>query len=130
MISGQLQASFFNLPGALPNVKAGRVRALAVTSAKRAEQLPDVPTVMESGVPDFEVTVWQGYAVPKGTPRAYVAKIHAAMMKSLAMPDMQRRLIENGVSAAPMSPEEFVKFTTAEIAKWQKAVTVSGAKVE
>jgi tripartite-type tricarboxylate transporter receptor subunit TctC len=130
VISGQLQASFFNLPGALSNVKAGRVRALAVTSAKRAEQLPDVPTVIESGVPDFEVTVWQGYAVPTRTPRAYVAKIHAAMMKALAAPDMQRRLAENGVSAAPMTPEEFVKFTNAEIAKWQKAVTVSGAKVE
>jgi tripartite-type tricarboxylate transporter receptor subunit TctC len=130
VISGQLQASFFNLPGALPNVKAGRLRALAVSSAKRAEQLPDVPTVMESGVPDFEVTVWQGYAVPTGTPRVYVAKIHSAMMKALAAPDLRQRLIENGVSAAPMTSEEFMKFMNAEVAKWKKAVAVSGAKVE
>jgi tripartite-type tricarboxylate transporter receptor subunit TctC len=130
VISGQLQASFFNLPGALPNVKAGRLHALAVSSAKRAVQLPDVPTVMESGMPDFEVTVWQGYAVPTGTPKPYLAKIHAAMMKALAAPDLQLRLTENGVAAAPMTPEEFVKFVNDERAKWQKAVTLSGAKVE
>ena len=130
VIGGQLNASFFNLPGALPNVKAGRLRALAVTSAKRAEQLPDVPTIMESGIPDFEVTVWQGYAVPKGTPPPYVAKIHAAMMNALAIPELQQRLLENGVTAAPMTPEEFTKFVNAETAKWQKAVAVSGAKVE
>lgn len=130
VIGGQLHASFFNLPGALPNVKAGRLRALAVTSARRAEQLPDVPTVMESGVPDFEVTVWQGYAVPKGTPKPHAAKIHAAMMKALAVPDLQQRFVDNGVAAAPVTPEEFVKFVNVEIAKWQKAVTISGAKVE
>jgi tripartite-type tricarboxylate transporter receptor subunit TctC len=130
VIGGQLHASFFNLPGALPNVKAGRLRALAVSSAKRAEQLPDVATVMESGVPDFEVTVWQGYAVPRSTPQPYVAKIHAAMMKALAMPELQQRLGENGVTAAPMTPEQFAQFVDVEIAKWQKAVTVSGAKVE
>ena len=130
VISGQLQASFFNLPGILPNVKAGRVRGLAVTSAKRAVQLPNVPTIMESGVPDFEVTVWQGYAVPKGTPPARVANIHAAMMKALAVPELQQRLIDNGVAAAPLSPAEFMKFVNTETAKWQKAVTISGAKVE
>ncbi len=130
VMGGEVQAFFFNLPGPLPFVKAGRLRALAVTSVKRAEQLPDVPTIMESGVPDFEVTVWQGYAVPAGTPRAYVKKIHAAMMKALAAPELQRRLAENGVSAAPQTPAEFSKFVDAETAKWQKAVTISGAKVE
>ena len=130
VISGQVQASFFNLPGALSNVKAGRVRALAVTSAKRAEQLPDVPTVMEAGVPDFEVTVWQGYAVPKGTPKPFAAKIHAAMIKALAASDLRQRLVDNGVAAAPQTREEFEQFVNIEFAKWQKAVTVSGAKVE
>ena len=130
VIGGQLHSSFFNLPGALANVKAGRLRALAVTSAKRAEQLPDVPTVMESGVPDFEVTVWQGYAAPKGTPQPYVAKIHAAMMKALAAPELKQRFFDNGAAVAPMTPGEFGKFVNAEIAKWQKAVAISGAKVE
>jgi tripartite-type tricarboxylate transporter receptor subunit TctC len=130
VIGGQIQASFFNLPGALSNVRAGRLRALAVSSAKRAEQLPNVPTVIESGVPDFEVTVWQGYAVPKGTPQPYISKIHAAMMKALAVPELQQRLLESGVATAPMSSEEFAKFVAVEFAKWQKAVSLSGAKVE
>ncbi|MGZ9013912.1 MAG: Bug family tripartite tricarboxylate transporter substrate binding protein, partial [Burkholderiales bacterium] len=90
-ISGDIQAFFFNLPGPLPHVRAGRLRALAVTSAKRAPQVPDLPTIMESGIPDFEVTVWQGYAVPKGTPQALVSKIHEAMVKALAAPELQKR---------------------------------------
>jgi tripartite-type tricarboxylate transporter receptor subunit TctC len=130
VIGGQVQTSFFNLPGALANVRAGRLSALAVSSAKRAEQLPDVPTVMESGVPDFEVTVWQGYAVPKGTPQPYIAKIYAAMMKALAIPELRQRLLESGVTATPTTPAEFAKFVDIEFAKWQKAVTISGAKVE
>lgn len=129
-ISGQIQAFFFNLPGPLPFVKAGRLRALAVTSAKRAPQVPDVPTIMESGVPDFEVTVWQGYAVPRGVSQMHIRSIHAAMMKALATPDLQQRFIENGVAAAPQTPEEFLKFAKEETAKWHKAITLSGAKVE
>jgi len=130
VISGQLQAMFFNLPGPLPHVKAGRLRALAVSSAKRAEQVPNVPTVIESGIPGFEVTVWQGYAVPKGTPQIYVSKIHEAMMKALALPDLQQRFYENGVSAAPTTPEAFTKFVQAETTKWQKVIALAGAKVE
>jgi len=129
-IAGEIQAFFFNLPGPLPYVRAGRLRALAVTSAKRAPQLPDVPTVMESGFPDFEVTVWQGYAVPKRTPQAIVAKIHAAMMKTLALPELEKRFAEAGVSPAPQTPAEFVKFVKAETAKWQKVVTDAGVKLE
>jgi tripartite-type tricarboxylate transporter receptor subunit TctC len=129
-IGGEIQGFFFNLPGPLPYVKAGRLRALAVTSAKRAEQLPNVPTIMESGVPDFEVTVWQGYAVPKGTSPSIVAKIHTAMMKALALPELKQRFFDNGVAAAPQSPAEFVKFVDVETAKWQKAVTLSGTKIE
>lgn len=129
-ISGEIQAFFFNLPGPLPHIRAGRVRALAVTSAKRAPQVPELPTIMESGIPDFEVTVWQGYAVPRATPEAIVSKIHATMMKALAQPVLQKRFFENGVSAAPVTPAEFVKFINVETAKWQKAVTLSGAKID
>jgi tripartite-type tricarboxylate transporter receptor subunit TctC len=129
-ISGDIQAFFFNLPGPLPHVRAGRLRALAVTSAKRAPQVPDLPTIMESGIPDFEVTVWQGYAVPKGTPQALVSKIHKAMLKALAAPELQKRFFDNGVAAAPRTPAEFMKFIQAETAKWQKVVAISGAKIE
>ena len=129
-ISGEIQAFFFNLPGPLPHVKAGRLRALAVTSARRAEQVPDIPTIMESGVPDFEVTVWQGYAVPKGTPQRYVTRIHAAMMKALESPELKQRFFDAGVAAAPQTPEAFRKFVEAETAKWKKAIALSGAKPE
>lgn len=130
VISGQVQGFFFNLPGPLPHVKAGRLRALAVTSAKRAEQVPSVPTVIESGIPNFEVTVWQGYAVPKATPQTYVTKIHTAMMKALESPELRQRFFDAGVAAAPSTPEAFRKFVEAETERWQKVITISGAKLE
>lgn len=130
VIGGQVQAMFFNLPGPLPHVKAGRLRALAVSSTKRAEQVPNVPTVIESGIPDFEVTVWQGYAVPRGTPQTYVSKIHAAMMKALESPELKQRFYDNGVTAEPTTPEAFRKFVQGETAKWKKVIAIAGAKVE
>ena len=130
IMGGQVECAFFNLPGVLPYVKAGRMRAYAVTSAKRAEQVPETPTIMESGIQDFEVTVWQGYAVPKKTPQVYVQKVHAAMMKALASPELKRRFFDNGVAAAPMTPEEFAKFVRDETTKWDKVIKISGAKVE
>jgi tripartite-type tricarboxylate transporter receptor subunit TctC len=129
-ISGEIQAFFFNLPGPLPHVKAGRLRALAVTSEKRAPQVPDLPTIIESGIPNFVVTVWQGYAVPKATPQPIVTKIHASMMKALAVPEVQKRFFDAGVVAAPSSQAEFTKFVQAETATWKKVVQTSGAKVE
>ena len=127
---GQMQACFFTFPGLLPFVKSGRMRALAVSSAKRAEQLPNVPTVSESGVADFELTVWQGFALPAGAPQVYVTKIHAAMMKAVTMPELKARFFDNGVAATPMTPGEFAKFVNIETAKWQKAVTLAGIKSE
>lgn len=129
-ISGQIQGFFFNLPGPLPHVKAGRLRALAVTSAKRAEQVPEVPTIMESGIADFQVTVWQGYAMPKGTSKAHLAKVHAAMMTALSSPELKQRFFDAGVAASPVTPEEFARFIDGEYAKWKKAVEVSGARIE
>ena len=130
VIAGQVQGFFFNLPGPLPHVKAGRLRALAVTSAKRAEQVPNIPTIIESGIPGFEVTVWQGYAVPKATPQGYVTKIHGAMLKALDSPELRQRFFDAGVAAAPTTPEAFRTFVEAETARWQKVITVSGAKLE
>ena len=98
--------------------------------AKRADQVPDIPTIMESGIPDFEVTVWQGYALPRGAPQKYVAAIHAAMMKALKSPELHKRFFDAGVSAAPQTPEAFRKFVEAETAKWKKAIDISGAKVD
>ena len=129
-MSGEIQGFFFNLPGPLPHIKSGRLRALAVTSAKRAEQVPNIPTIMESGIPNFEVTVWQGYAMPKGTAKAHLASVHAAMTKALSSTELKQRFFDAGVVAAPVSPDQFAKFIDEEYAKWKKAVALAGAKVE
>jgi tripartite-type tricarboxylate transporter receptor subunit TctC len=130
LMGGQHQAMFANLPGQLPLIKAGRVRPLAVTSAQRAEQVPDVPTMMESGVPDFEVTVWQGVAVPVATSGAIIARLHGVMMKTLAVPELKQRMLEQGVTASPTTREEFAAFVKAETARWAKVVKDSGATLE
>ena len=109
---------------------AGRLRPLAVTSAKRADQVPDVPTMMESGVPDFEVTVWNGAAVPVATPGAIVNRLHDAMMKALSLPDLKLRFSENGVAASPTTREEFMAFIKSETAKWAKVVKEAGIHIE
>jgi tripartite-type tricarboxylate transporter receptor subunit TctC len=127
---GQMQACFFTMPGLLPFIRSGRMRALAVSSPKRAEQLPAVPTIIESGVADFDVTVWQGFAVPASTPRAYVANIHAAMTKAMASPDLKQRFFENGVAVTPMTPAEFNQFVVRETVKWRKAVSAAGLQAE
>jgi len=130
LIGGHVDAAFNNLPTQLANVRAGRVRALGVTSAKRAEQLPDVPTIIESGFPDFEVTVWQGLCAPAGTPKAIIAKLHGDVMKALAAPDLRQRFVEQGVDAAPTSSAAFAAFIRAETARWAKTVRESGTPAQ
>jgi tripartite-type tricarboxylate transporter receptor subunit TctC len=122
LLAGQLHAMFANLPGALTYSKAGRLRLLAVTSARRAVQLPDVPTMIESGIPDFEVTVWQGIVVPAATPQRIVEQIHATMMQVLQAPDLQRRFVDQGVTAAPTSRSAFLAYINQERTRWRKVV--------
>jgi tripartite-type tricarboxylate transporter receptor subunit TctC len=126
----QLHAMFANFPGGLANSRAGRVRPLAVTSAKRAEQMPEIPTMIESGIPDFEVTVWQGIAVPAATPKAAVEHIHAAMMTVLNAPELKQRFFDQGVIAAPVSREAFLAWAQQERARWAHVVKVSGTRLE
>src|SRR5688572_3048774 len=130
LMSGDHQAMFANLPGQLPLIKAGRVRPLAVTSAERAVQVPDVPTMMESGIPDFEVTVWQGVAVPAATSGAIIARLHGVMMKTLAVPELKQRMLEQGVTASPTTREEFAAFVRFETARWAQVVKDSGTTPE
>ena len=126
----QLHAMFANLPGGLANSRAGRVRPLAVTSAQRAEQMPDIPTMIESGIPNFEVTVWQGIAVPAATPKSAVDHIHAAMLTVLNGPELKQRFFEQGVIAAPVSREAFIAWVAQERARWAHVVKVSGTTLE
>lgn len=126
LVGGDLNAAFLNLPGQLSNVRAGRVRGLAVTSARRSEELPNVPTMIEAGFPGFEVTVWQGLCAPAGTPKAVIAKLHGAVITALKAPDLRQRFAGLGMDAAPTTPEEFAAFIRAETLRWTKAARAAG----
>jgi len=130
LIGGQVQLMFDNLPSALPQIKGGKLRALAVTSAARAAALPDVPTVAEAGLPGFEASSWFGVLAPAGTPVAIIARLNAEIAKWLASPEAREKLASQGANAAGGSPEDFAKHIAAETAKWQKVVKESGAKVD
>ena len=130
LIGGQVQLMFDNLPSALPQIKGGKLRALAVTSATRAAALPDVPTVAEAGLPGFEASSWFGVLAPAGTPVAIIARLNAEIANWLASPEAREKLASQGANAAGGSPEDFAKHIAAETAKWQKVVKESGAKVD
>jgi len=130
LIAGQVQLMFDNLPPSLPQIKGGKLRALAVTSATRAPALPDVPTVAESGLPGFEASSWFGLLAPAGTPPAIIAKINAEVAAWLASPEGKEKLASIGANAAGGSPEDFARHIQAETAKWAKVVKESGAKVD
>ena len=130
LLSGQVQLMFDNLPPSLPQIKAGKLRALAVTSSTRAPALPDVPTVAEAGLPGFEASSWFGVLAPAGTPPAIVAKLNAEIAKWLTTPEAKEKLAGVGANIAGGTPEDFARHIQAETAKWAKVVKESGAKVD
>ena len=130
LLGGQVQLMFDNLPSALPHIKAGKLRALAVTSAQRAPVLPDVPTIAEAALPGFEASSWFGVLAPAGTSPAIVVKLNAEIAKWLASPEAKEKLQSQGANAAGGPPENFAKHIAAETAKWAKVVKESGAKVD
>jgi tripartite-type tricarboxylate transporter receptor subunit TctC len=129
MLAGQIPIMFDNLPGSIQQIQSGKVRALGVTTAKRVDTLPDVPTIGET-VPGYEVFVWYGIVAPKGTPPDIVDKLNKAVNAVLADPTLKARFHELGGDVMPMSPAEFGKLIADETAKWAKVVAFSGAKVE
>ncbi len=130
LLGGQVQSMFDNMTSALPHVKAGRLRALAVTSAQRSPLLPDVPTFTELGYSGFEVHSWFGLAAPAGTPRPIVERLNAELGKVLATADARQRLQDMGAIALPGSAEQMRGLIASEIKRWREVVKVSGAKVE
>jgi tripartite-type tricarboxylate transporter receptor subunit TctC len=129
LLGGQVQVLFDNLPSSIGHIKGGRLRPLAVTTAKRSDVLPDVPTVAET-VSGFEASVFYGMAVPKGTPRAIVDKLNKAVNAALADPAMQAKLADLGGAPISGTPEDFGKIIADETAKWAKVVTATGATAE
>jgi tripartite-type tricarboxylate transporter receptor subunit TctC len=129
MIAGQVQVMFDNMPSSVQHIKAGTLRALAVTTAVRSGELPDVPTVGET-VKDYEASAWFGMGAPKGTPRAIIDKLNAEVNAILAEPAMKAKLAEMGGILMNGTPEDFGKIVESETEKWAKVVAFSGAKVE
>jgi len=129
LLGGQVQVFFDNLPSSIAHIKAGRLRALAVTTATRAKVLPDVPTIAET-VPGYEASVFYGMAVPRGTPRDIIEKLNHEVNVALADPAMQAKLAELGGTLIPGSPEDFGKLVAAETEKWSKVVKATGASAE
>jgi tripartite-type tricarboxylate transporter receptor subunit TctC len=129
LIGGSVSVLFSSVPVMLQHVKAGRLKALAVGSATRSPAAPEIPTVAEAGVPGFEYTVWYGLLAPSGTPRAIVARLNEAVVKSLRAPQLDQQFRTQGSEPRPTTPEEAVKFMKAEHARWARVVKATGIKL-
>jgi tripartite-type tricarboxylate transporter receptor subunit TctC len=129
LLGGQVKVSFAGIPNVLPHVKAGRLRALAVSTPQRSPDLPDVPTAAEAGVPGYQATLWLNLAAPAGTPGDIVQRIYAETARALQDAELQQNFRSAGVEASPMSPQELAGFMRAEYEKWGKVVRDTGATV-
>jgi tripartite-type tricarboxylate transporter receptor subunit TctC len=130
LLAGDTQFMFDNLANAMPQVKAGKLKALAVTTAERSKLAPELPTMAEAGLPGFDISTWFGLLAPAGTPKDVIAKWNAEVTKILNSPDMRDRLTAQGATPAPTTPEQFAAFIQSEIPKYARIVKVSGAKVD
>jgi tripartite-type tricarboxylate transporter receptor subunit TctC len=130
LIGGQIQLMFDNLASSLAQVRAGKVRALAVTTAKRSVLAPDLPTIAESGLPGFDISTWFGIFVPAGTPRDVIERLHAEFAKALAMPDIREKMLTLGAEPVASRPEEFAAYIHAEADKYARVIKASGAKAD
>jgi len=130
LLGGQVQLAAMGFPPAVPQIKSGRLRAIAVSSLKRSPALPDVPTVDEAGLRGFEVSSWYGVFAPAATPKQIVAKVNADMQAALASAEMKTKLEPLGAEPASGSSEDFARFVRAEIDKWAKVVKASGATAD
>ena len=130
LMAGRLQAIFSTAPAAIPHIKTGRLRGLAVTTAARSNLMPQLPTVAESGVPGYETGSWYGITAPAGTPRAVVSRLNKEITTVLGTPDFREQLLNAGADPMQTTPEQFAAYVQIEIAKWAKVIKLSGAKAE
>lgn len=130
LVGGQIQLMIEIMANAIPQVEANTVRALAITTATRWPNLPDLPTVAESGLPGFAVTAWDALVAPAGTPKDVVARMNDAVAKAVSTPELQAELLKRGARPAPTTPAELRRFIEQQLAIWGDAVKDSGAKIE
>jgi len=129
VLAGTVKVSFVGVPNALPNVNAGKIRALAVSTRARYAEMPNVPTMDEAGVKGFDATIWLGLLAPPGTPREIVNKLNSTISKILSTPDAKKLMASAGVDVATSTPEEFGALMQSELERWGKVVRETGATV-
>lgn len=130
VMGGQIAVTIDNMPPYVPQVKAGKIRALAVSTAKRSSALPDLPTIAEAGVPGYEAGAWFGLLAPAGTPKAIVAQLSAESARILKLPDVSKRISELGAEPVGSTPEEFAALIQSEIAKWAKVIKDANVELQ
>ena len=130
LLGGQIELMMTGAPAVMSHVKAGKMRALAISSAQRIASLPSLPTIAEAGVPGFEAIQWYGVVAPAGTPEAVIARLNAEVNHALATPELNARLVAEGAEAAPTTPQAFGAFIAAEIERWRPVIQKAGLKAE
>ena len=130
LVGGHVTVGFYTVSAIGGHVKSGRLRALAVASLQRSRAMPDLPTIAESALPGYEASTWIGVLAPSGTPRDIVGRLHAELMKILAMPDVQQRFASEGFDIIANTPEQFAAQIKSDLAKWARVIRASGATVD
>jgi tripartite-type tricarboxylate transporter receptor subunit TctC len=130
LVGGEVASCFATMPSAIGFIKSGRLRGLAVTTAQRSPTMPDLPTIAEAGVKDYEMGAWYGLAAPAGTPREMISRLNAEALKAVRHPDVVSRLASAGYEITTGTPDEYTSFVRAEVEKWGKVVKAIGLKVD
>src|SRR5918999_5443822 len=130
VLAGNVHLVFIGIPAAAPHIKAGKLRALAIVAPQRSQALPEVPTVAEAGLRDFEVTTWYGVLAPAGTPRPIVTRLNSELVKVMHSPELKERLAATGTEPLTSTPDEFAAYIKREIAKWGEVVRKAGVKAD
>jgi tripartite-type tricarboxylate transporter receptor subunit TctC len=130
VLSGNVHLVFIGIPAAAPHIKAGKLRALALVAPQRSAALPEVPTVAEAGLPDFEVTTWYGILAPAGTPRPIINRLNGELQKIMHAPELKEKLAATGTDPLTSTPDEFAAYIKKEIAKWGDVIRKAGVKAD